>query len=109
MASSKINETRNIPVEFMACRSFQHAWDFTTVKHDGGLLVQGLRCLRCPTIKYVKLDSRTGLRTGSARYDYPDNYRVSGGQLTIDEIAACRLAEVKSHLGSRRGRRLRSV
>lgn len=80
------------------CRTFLHAWDPTTVKKDGRNLIQGLVCLRCGTIRSVRIDSRTGERKGNA-YDYPDNYLLDGGgALTQRERAALRLAEVKRHL-----------
>lgn len=89
---------RSVPIEFAMCRTYQHAWDYTTVKKDGRNFIQGLACLRCGTIRYMKIDSRTGERKGN-RYDYPDKYVMEeGGALTARERAALRLAEVKRHI-----------
>ena len=89
---------RTVPVEFAMCRTFLHAWTYTTVKREGRHLIQGLACLRCGTVRSMKINSRTGERMGN-RYDYPDNYILSeGGALTQAERAALRLAEVKRHL-----------
>lgn len=92
------NKKRMVPVEYAMCRTFQHAWDYTTVKKAGRHLVQGLACLRCGTVRYMKIDGRTGERLGN-RYDYPDKYVMEeGGALTQAERAALRLAEVKRHM-----------
>lgn len=90
---------RTVPVEFATCRTFLHAWDYTTVKQDGRVLIQGLVCLRCRTMRYVRIDSRTGERKGN-KYDYPDGYVLNegGGPLTQRERATLRLGEVKRHL-----------
>jgi hypothetical protein len=88
---------RTIPVEYAMCRTFLHAWDYTTVKKVGREFVQGLVCLRCGTQRSMRIDSRTGERKGN-RYDYPEKYVLEeGGALTQDERAALRLAEVKRH------------
>lgn len=92
--------SRRIPAEYAMCRTWQHAWNYTTVERVGKTLVQGLVCLRCSTVRYAKIDSRTGERMGN-RYDYPDKYVMQeGGTLTARERAALRLAEVRRHLRS---------
>jgi hypothetical protein len=89
---------RTVPAEYGMCRTWQHAWDYTTVKRKGRDLVQGLACIRCGTMKTVKIDSRTGERLANY-YDYPDNYTLKeGGSMTQRERAALRLSEVKRHL-----------
>lgn len=90
---------RTVPVEYAMCRTWQHAWNYTTVKQDGRQLIQGLACMRCGTIRMVKIDGRTGERKGNS-YDYPDGYvlKDGGGALSQDERAALRLGEVKRHL-----------
>lgn len=87
---------RRIPVHYQACRTFNHAWEFTTVKRDGREYVQGLRCMRCATERFVKIDARTGEPRGN-RYDYPEGYVIKGGTLTARERAQLRLLEVKRH------------
>lgn len=89
---------RSVPVEYAMCRTYLHAWQYTTVKRDGRNLVQGLVCLRCGTIRHQRIDGRTGERLGNA-YLYPDKYVLDeGGPMTADERATLRLAEVKRHL-----------
>lgn len=83
---------RSVPVEYAMCRTFQHAWDYTTVKKDGRDLIQGLVCLRCGTVRKMRIDGRTGERLGNA-YDYPEHYTFDeGGPLTADERASLRLS-----------------
>lgn len=89
---------REIPVQYAACRTFLHAWDFTTVDREGGLYIQGLRCLRCGTERHVKINARTGEPKGN-KYDYPDGYLITGGALTARERWSLRLSEVKRHGG----------
>lgn len=88
---------RTVPVEYAMCRTFLHAWDFTSVKKKGRDWFQGLVCIRCGTIRTMKIDSRTGERLGNS-YDYPENYVLKeGGSLTQGERASLRLQEVKRH------------
>lgn len=91
-------KARSIPVEYAMCRVFQHAWNYSTVKKEGRDLIQGLVCLRCKTVRAVRIDSRTGERVGN-RYEYPEQYVLrEGGAMTARERAALRLAEIKRHL-----------
>lgn len=99
--TTAMRRDRIVPVEFRPCRTYQHAWDPTTVKQDGRHLVQGLICLRCKTIRKQKIDSRTGERLGNS-YEYPDGYVLpgGGGALSARERGMLRLAEVKTHIRS---------
>lgn len=84
------------------CRTWGHAWDYTTVKRLGGEYLQGLVCLRCATERFVKINTRTGETSGS-RYSYAEGYLFhGGGSLTPDERAELRLAEIRGHLPRRR-------
>lgn len=77
------------------CRVFGHAWDTTTVKKSGKEFVQGLVCLRCDTLRFIKVNTRTGETSGN-RYDYPDGYLFhEGGALTPRERSELRLFEVR--------------
>jgi hypothetical protein len=92
-------KNRTVPVEYAMCRTFMHAWDYTTVKKDGRHLIQGLVCLRCGTVRSFKIDSRTGEIKGNA-YSYPENYLLDdgGGALSAKERAALRITEVRRHM-----------
>lgn len=97
-ASAPKGKGRSVPEQFAMCRTFLHAWNYTTVEQKGRELIQGLQCLRCGTIRYVKIDGRTGERKGNT-YDYPDGYVLSeGGPLSAKERAVIRLGEVKRHI-----------
>jgi hypothetical protein len=97
-SASSPKKKRTVPTEYAMCRTFLHAWDFTTVKQDGRRLIQGLVCLRCGTVRYMRIDSRTGERLGNS-YDYPDGYVLAeGGPLSAKERASIRLDEVKRHI-----------
>lgn len=97
-ASAPKKKGRSVPAEYAMCRTFLHAWDYTTVKQNGRELIQGLVCLRCGTVRSMKIDSRTGERKGNS-YDYPDGYVLSeGGPLSAKERATLRLGEVKRHI-----------
>ena len=97
---------RTVAAQYAMCRTWQHAWDYTSVERQGGEYVQGLRCIRCGTERFVKVDARTGDRGGN-RYVYPEDqdrnavpYKMpkgTGGALSVDERAAIRLEEVKVH------------
>ena len=92
---------REIDPRYSTCRTWQHAWEPTTVERQGGEYVQGLRCLRCTTERFVKVNARTGHRDGN-KYLYPEGYLLKGGgALTADERAEIRLAEVKGYLAAR--------
>ncbi|ANA86970.1 hypothetical protein SEA_STROSAHL_35 [Gordonia phage Strosahl] len=93
---------REVHAEHRMCRVFQHAWEPTTVKREGGVYLQGLRCMRCSTERLVRVDPRTGELKG-ARYNYAEGYLLhGGGGLTSQERAELRLAEVAGHLPKRR-------
>lgn len=86
------------------CRVYGHAWDYTTVKRNGGELVQGLACIRCTTERFIKINSRSGETSGS-RYTYAEGYLFhGGGALTPQERSELRLEEVLGHLPRRRRR-----
>lgn len=90
-------KNRSVPGHFRMCRVLGHAWDYTTVKRVGGEFVQGLTCLRCETLRYIKVNTRTGEASGS-RYSYPDGYLFhEGGALTPRERARLRLSEIRAH------------
>lgn len=92
---------REIDPRYSTCRTWQHAWEPTTVERRGGDYVQGLRCLRCTTERFVKVNARTGDRAGN-RYLYPEGYVLKGGgSLTARERAEIRLAEVRGYLAAR--------
>lgn len=101
---------RTVPARYAACRTWQHAWDFTTVKKEGIEYIQGLRCIRCGTERAVRISSKDGDRVGGNKYMYPEDlnpeaepYKMpkdSGGMLTADERSAIRLMEVKAHYGA---------
>lgn len=83
------------------CRSFGHAWDYTTVEKRGREFIQGLKCIRCETERFIGIDSRSGETKGN-RYLYADGYLFhGGGALTPEERAELRLAEVSGHLPRR--------
>lgn len=87
------------------CRVFQHAWDYTTVKKDGGNWLQGLVCIRCGTERFMRINARTGLPEGN-KYKYPEGYLFhGGGALTTEERGELRLLEVTGRLPRRRSRR----
>ena len=93
--------SRDLPTEYATCRTWQHAWEPTTVERKGGEYIQGLRCIRCTTERFVRVDARTGERAGN-RYLYPDGYTLkSGGALSAEERAELRLFEVTGHLATR--------
>lgn len=90
-------EDRGVKKEHRTCRVYGHAWDFTTVKREDQNYLQGLRCLRCSTERFVKINTRTG-ELGGSRYAYPEGYLLNGGgALTQKERAGLRLTEVRSH------------
>ena len=89
---------REVPDGYRMCRVYGHAWDYATVKKVGSEYVQGLVCLRCETLRFIKVNTRTGETAGS-RYDYPEGYLFSeGGALTPRERAGLRLFDVRSHM-----------
>lgn len=89
------NHSRTVADQYVACRSWMHAWEFTTVERSGGEYIQGMRCLRCPTEKTVRINARTGMREHGSTYKYPEQldpnaapYQMpkdSGGALTSEE------------------------
>lgn len=105
-----MNNFRSVPAIYAMCRTWQHAWDYTSVKRDGGEYIQGMRCTRCGTEKQVKINAKSGYREGGNRYVYPEDmnpeaeaYKMpkdSGGALSQDERAAVRLEEVLSHFAA---------
>lgn len=98
------SEDRTVQPGYRMCRVFGHAWDYTTVKRDGGEYVQGLVCIRCTTERFIRIDPRSGETNGS-RYTYAEGYLFrGGGALTPQERSELRLTEVTGHL-PRRGRR----
>lgn len=98
-------QDRDVQPEYRKCRSWGHAWDYTTVQKQGVIYLQGLVCLRCTAERYVKINSRSGVSTGG-RYSYPDGYLFKGGgALTPEERGELRLAEIQGHIPTRRGRK----
>lgn len=93
---AEVTENRSVPEKFAACRSWGHAWDFTTVVRKGQDYIQGLRCVRCETERFTAINMRTGESHGNS-YSYAKGYQVTGGALTPKERAALRLGEVKRH------------
>ena len=90
---------RSVPSQFAMCRAFQHAWDYLDVQRDGRVLIQSLRCMRCATVKYIKIDSRDGDTVGHPSYHYTDGYQLKeGGSMTHRERTAIRLAEIRGNL-----------
>jgi hypothetical protein len=80
------------------CRVFMHAWDYVDVQRDGRVYIQSLRCIRCSTMKFVRIDSRTG-DTVTTWYQHVDGYLFTkGGHMTPDERRSVRLREVKTNL-----------
>jgi hypothetical protein len=88
---------RSVPSQFAMCRVFQHAWKYVDVQRDGKVLIQSLSCMRCETMRFVRIDSRDGV-TLSAYYRYPEGYQMVGGHMLPAERSAARLSEVKSNL-----------
>lgn len=99
---------RSVPHQYVACRSWGHAWDFTTVDAVGGRngeFLQGLRCLRCGTHRSVAISRRNGVRE-SRGYKYPEQlnpeaepYQMpkdTGGALTAEERGQCTLEEIEA-------------
>lgn len=106
MAKKDEEVDRTVAEEYRMCRVFQHAWDYTTVKRSGGNYLQGLICIRCGTERFVKIDARTGLSSGS-RYTYAPNYLFKGGgALSVEERAELRLVEITGHLPRRRRKKV---
>lgn len=96
----------HVPIQYAACRSFLHAWEFTTVDRSGGEYLQGMRCMRCSTEKTVRISARTGLRQGGNKYKYPEDlnpevaaYKMPKGTggLTAEERGQIVLGFVKVH------------
>jgi hypothetical protein len=99
------HEDRDIPAKYRMCRTYQHAWNYTTVKRDRGEYIQGLVCIRCGVERAVRISARDGDRLGSGGYDYtnaPGYLIKGGGPLTPKERSELRLAEVESRLKGRK-------
>ena len=94
-------EKRTVPEKFAMCRVFMHAWEYVDVQKDGRELIQSLRCLRCGTEKFVRINGRTGEAKGYT-YDYPDDYLITGGAMLPEERSAIRLAQVKTNMKGQR-------
>ena len=93
--------SRDVKSEHIACRTFGHGWNFTTVTRKGQELIQGLECFRCGTERFVTINARTGYAS-SNNYRYAEGYQFrGGGAMTPGERAALRLGEVKRHLSRR--------
>ena len=88
-----------IPIEYIDCRTVQHAWKYTTVEKKGRrILVQGFRCTRCETVKHQDIDARNGdiLKTD---YLYHKDYLISGlGVMTAAERGSIRLRAALQHM-----------
>ena len=96
---------RSVDPQHRMCRVFMHAWDYTTVKREGRIYLQGLACMRCGTERFMKIDPRTGEIKG-ASYRYAAGYLFNGGgALSSRERAELRLAEVTGHMPSGRRRK----
>lgn len=108
MAAKKPDEfgMRVVPTQYAACRTWGHAWDFTTVdKLKGEGYRQGLRCVRCKTERTIIISLGTGLR-GHNSYKYPEQlydnatpYQMpkgSGGALSMEERGICALEEIEA-------------
>lgn len=81
------------PTAQLMCRTLQHSWDVNRgdVERDGRYLLWGLPCVRCETIKTLKIERRTGRSVG-ASYSYPPDYQLHGlGALSADERGSLRL------------------
>lgn len=80
------------------CRVFLHAWNYVDVQRDGRVFIQSLSCIRCGTMKFIRINSSTGAAI-TAWYQHPEGYLFAeGGHMTPDERAATRLNEVKTNL-----------
>lgn len=97
-------DDHDVPVEYAACRAWGHAWDFTTVDRSGGEYIQGMRCLRCPTVRSVRINARTGTREHGNKYQYPEDidpravpYKMpkGSGGLTSEERGQVTLGFIK--------------
>ena len=92
------SQRRSVPSKFAMCRVFMHAWDYEDVVRDGTVLIQTLRCIRCSTRKFIRIDGRTG-DSLTSYYKHAEGYLFTkGGHITPDERAAVRLREVRTNL-----------
>lgn len=112
---------RDVPTEYLNCRSWGHSWTFTTVDRVKGEFIQGMKCRECFTHREVRISTRTGLREAGNRYRYPEDlfddvvpYKMpkgTGGPLTAEERGRATLLEIQhryDELASRRGKRRRA-
>jgi len=66
------------PDTYLDCRTIQHDWHRIGCYHAYGELVRVLHCNRCGTDRHDHW-SASGHRMRAATYDYPDDYKLSGG------------------------------
>ena len=88
---------RSVPMKYAMCRVYQHSWEYADVQRDGLVYLQSLVCMRCRTVKYVRIDARNGDAKGR-HYTYPEGYLLEGGPMKAQERSAIRLAEVKANV-----------
>lgn len=93
-ATALTQALRKLPVEYLMCRDFGHAWMPYTAEAIGRMgYRQGLRCIRCATRRYREV--RLSGHIISARYRYPDDYALRGfGQLSTAERDEIRAADM---------------
>ena len=85
---------RNLPEEFLMCRSFGHQWNPYTVYKRGQEFESVLECGRCRGYRHQFIGINNGKR-GSCYYTYEAGYLITGwGSMTSDERNQFRLAAV---------------
>lgn len=88
----------DLPIEFLECRQFGHAWTASTVTKTGGRFEVTIRCLRCASYAVERLRS-DGVRNGKRNIQYVEGYLSHGlGRLDGAARAALRL-ELADRLG----------
>jgi hypothetical protein len=84
---------RNLPEEFLMCRSFGHQWNPYTVYKRGQEFESVLNCGRCGGYRHQFISMNGWVK--SAYYTYEPGYLISGwGNMTVEERAQFRLAAV---------------
>jgi hypothetical protein len=96
---------RKMPIDYMMCRDFGHAWQAYTVDVDGvhRTFVETLECWRCKSFR-VRTITRQGKRSKN-HYNYSEGYLVSGwGSMSADDRAKLRLALVQTLLSQQQAK-----
>jgi len=88
----------HLPIEYLECRQYNHAWTGHTVQSGRDGFQVTLRCLRCQSQATESL-TRDGSRDGKRHIHYVEGYLARGmGRLTGRGRDIVRLAGVNRHL-----------